>query len=131
MPPHCLRLPLPLIAALLIALVSVSEARADAFSEWLAALRKQAAAEGISQPTVQTALGNLQPIQDVLAKDKSQPEFTLTFAQYVAKVVTDDRVNRGRALMLQYGPILQKVSNEFGVQPRFIVALWAVESDYG
>jgi membrane-bound lytic murein transglycosylase B len=130
--PHAVRrLPFPLIAVLLTVLVLSPPVRADGFPDWLAALRKQAAADGISQPTLQAALGHLQPIQDVLNKDKAQPEFTLTFAQYLAKVVTDDRVSRGRALMLQYGPLLQKVSNEFGVQPRFIVALWGVESDYG
>ncbi len=106
-------------------------AQADAFGDWAAGMRKQAAAQGISQPTLQAAFGNLQPLPDVLVKDKTQPEFTLTFAQYIAKVVTDDRVKNGQALMAQYETTLKRVSAAFGVQPRFIVALWAVESDYG
>ena len=106
-------------------------AMADPFDDWLVGLRKEATTDGISQATLNAAFTNLRPIPEVLELDKKQPEFTLTFAQYLAKVVTDERVARGRALMAQYGPILNKVSAEFGVQPRFIVALWAVESDYG
>lgn len=106
-------------------------ARADGFSDWVVGLRKQAAGQGISKATLDAALTNLRPIPDVIAKEKTQPEFTLTFAQYLAKVVTDDRVTHGRALMTQHAAMLKKVSSAFGVQPRFIVALWAVESDYG
>ena len=115
----------------LFALAFSGPASADPFGDWLSGLRQQAAAEGISKPTLDAALSNLKPLPDVLDKDKNQPEFTLTFAQYVTKVVTDDRVTQGRALMTQYAATLDKVSAEFGVQPRFIVALWAVESDYG
>ncbi len=116
---------------MLFALAFAGSAAADPFGDWLLALRKQAAGEGVSKPTLDAALNNLQPIPDVLDKDKNQPEFTLTFAQYEAKVVSDERVTQGRALMTQYAAILDKVSAEFGVQKRFIVALWAVESDYG
>jgi membrane-bound lytic murein transglycosylase B len=120
-----------LVFALLFAPGFAGNAAADPFADWVTGLRQQAAAQGISKPTLDAALGNLQPIQDVLDKDKTQPEFTLTFDQYRAKVVTDQRVAQGRALMAQHAALLAKVSTEFGVQPRFIVALWAVESDYG
>jgi len=117
--------------ALSFAMGFASLAAADPFADWLSALRKQAAADGISQPTIDAALGNLKPIQEVLDLDRHQPEFILTFAQYRAKVVNEQRVARGRNLLKEYGPTLDRVAAEFGVQPRFIVALWAVESDYG
>jgi peptidoglycan lytic transglycosylase B len=132
MPLHATRRAFLNSAASLPFLIALADsARADAFADWAAGMRKQAAAEGVSQPTLQAAFANLQPLPDVLVKDKTQPEFTLTFAQYIAKVVTDDRVKNGQALMAQYGATLKKVSAAFGVQPRFIMALWAVESDYG
>jgi membrane-bound lytic murein transglycosylase B len=121
----------PIILILLIVLGFAGTAAADPFADWLVGLRKQAAADGVSRPTLDAALGKLRPVPEVLDLDKSQPEFTLTFAQYLAKVVTDERVARGRELMAEYGPTLNKVAANFGVQPRFIVALWAVESDYG
>ena len=104
---------------------------ADAFDDWLQGLRRDAAAQGISQATLTAALTGLRPMPDVLDKDRNQPEFTMTFAQYLPKVVSEKRVADGRKLMQQYAPLLKRVAAAYGVQPRFIVALWAVESDYG
>ena len=105
--------------------------RADGFDDWLLGVRREARAHGVSEATVDAALVNLRPIPDVIDRERHQPELTMTFAQYLAKVVTDDRVQRGRAFLADYRPILLKVQASFGVQPRFIVALWALESDYG
>ena len=106
-------------------------ARADAFDDWLVGLRREARAGGVSQATVEVAIAHLRPIPAVIDQEKHQPELTMAFAQYLARVVTDDRVQRGRELLAEYRPLLAKVQSAFGVQPRFIVALWAVESDYG
>jgi membrane-bound lytic murein transglycosylase B len=125
--PHLWRV----LIALALLIATVSGARADSFSAWLAGVRQQAAAGGISAHTLDQALGGLKPMQDVLEKERKQPEFTLTFEQYLAKVATDKRVAKGREMMAQHGALLEKVGAAFGVQPRFIVAFWGVESDFG
>jgi len=104
---------------------------AASFDSWLAGFRGEAASAGISPATIQLALSNLQPIQDVLDQENAQPEVKLTYAQYLTRTVTDQRVAQGRKLLEQYRPLLDKVSATYGVQPQFIVALWGVESDYG
>jgi membrane-bound lytic murein transglycosylase B len=101
------------------------------FDTWLAGFRSEAAAAGISPATIQAALSNVQPIQDVLDQENKQPEVKLTYAQYLTRTVTDQRVAQGRKLLAQYRPLLDKVSAAYGVQPQYIVALWGVESDYG
>jgi membrane-bound lytic murein transglycosylase B len=101
------------------------------FDSWLADMRRDAAAAGVSQPTLDAAFTNLQPIPNVLDLENSQPEVKLTFAQYLARTVTDQRVAQGQKLLDQYRPLLEKVSATYGVQPQYIVALWGVESDYG
>jgi membrane-bound lytic murein transglycosylase B len=131
------RIPLPgralMLAATLFlgALGAGTAARADAFDDWLRGLKRDAAAQGISEATLTAALTGLRPMPDVLDKDRNQPEFTMTFAQYLPKVVSEKRVADGRKLLQQYAPLLKRVAATYGVQPRFIVALWAVESDYG
>jgi membrane-bound lytic murein transglycosylase B len=106
----------------------ISEA---SFDSWLADTRREAASSGISQPTLEAAFSNLKPIQAVLDLENSQPEVKLTYAQYLTRTVTDQRVAQGRKLLDQYRPLLEKVSAAYGVQPQYIVALWGVESDYG
>ena len=49
----------------------------------------------------------------------------------MARLVSEERVNTGRALMAQNAALLQQVSDRYGVQPAFIVAFWGIESNYG
>jgi membrane-bound lytic murein transglycosylase B len=101
------------------------------FDAWLVGMRRDAAAAGISQPTLAAAFTNLQPIPKVLDLETNQPEVKITFAQYLARTVTDQRAAQGQKLLDQYRPLLAKVSAAYGVQAQYIVALWGVESDYG
>jgi membrane-bound lytic murein transglycosylase B len=108
-----------------------SAASADSFAQWLIQLRQQAAAQGITKSALDLALQHLEPMPEVLEQERHQPEFTMTFAQYLPKVVSEKRIGEGRKKMSQYATLLKRVGAVFGVQPRFIVALWAAESDYG
>ena len=121
------------LAALLsvLALGRPASAAEQPFSDWLAALRQEALGRGISAATVQSTLHDIQPIPRVIELDRKQPEFTLTFQDYLAKVVNDNRVQQGRRLLQENQDLLQSVGRRFAVQPRFVVALWGIETDYG
>jgi len=101
------------------------------FDTWLAALRAEARQRGISQRTINDALSGLTPITRVLELDRRQPETTLTFEQYLQRVVNDTRAETARQRIVENREILEGVSRRFNVQPRFIVALWAIETDFG
>src|SRR5208283_4143717 len=47
------------------------------------------------------------------------------------KVVTPQKTADGRAELSENWPLLERVHQRFNVQPRFIVALWCVESNFG
>jgi len=101
------------------------------FATWLRELRGEAMGKGISARTLSEALDGVQPIDRVLELDRRQPEFTMTFRDYLARVVNDARVEKGRRLLEENRALLEKVARNYGVQPRFIVALWGIESDFG
>src|SRR5262249_60223955 len=61
----------------------------------------------------------------------TQPVSPLPFKEYGGGVVPQRRFARGRELLVESRPLLPQVSRRYGVPPRFIVALWAIESDYG
>jgi len=121
------------LAALGAAIGCAAPARAvtESFDEWLKGLRAEAQAQGISTATLDAALDGVRPDPRVIELDRSQPEFTLTFQEYLDRVVPEARVQEGRERMGQYKELLSKVSAKYGVQPRFIIALWGVESDFG
>lgn len=101
------------------------------FDTWLADLKNEALKKGIGEATFDAALGDTRPIQRVIELDRNQPEFTLTFRQYLNRTVPQSRVDTGRRLLNENRALLEKVSAEYEVQPRFLVAFWGIESDFG
>jgi membrane-bound lytic murein transglycosylase B len=101
------------------------------FAEFLAGVRADATKAGISAATLDTALVGLKPIARVVELDRRQPEFTLTFEQYLARAVNADRVKAARARYQENRELLDAVAKRYGVQPRFIVALWGMETNFG
>lgn len=102
-----------------------------AFQLWLAALRVEALKEGISAATFDSAMAGVKPLPKVLERDRHQPEFRLTFNTYLDRSINDARVARAKSLLAQNRDLLNKVEQRYGVQPRFLVAFWALESNFG
>ena len=101
------------------------------FSQWLEGVRKEASAAGISGNFLDVALAGVQPIKRVIELDRRQPEFTLTFWKYLDNAINPARIRRGREMMAKHQKQLQMTARRYGVQPRFIVAFWGLESNYG
>jgi membrane-bound lytic murein transglycosylase B len=101
------------------------------FAEFLVGVRADALKAGISAATLDSALGGIKPIARVVELDRKQPEFALTFDQYLSRVVTADRVKAARARYQENKTLLDAVAKRYGVQPRFIVAFWGIETNFG
>ncbi|GIK96176.1 MAG: murein transglycosylase [Alphaproteobacteria bacterium] len=108
-----------------------ASANEQSFDLWREGLRKEALASGISPSIFDAAFAGVQPIARIVELDRSQPEFTLTFTQYLERVVPPSRIAKAREMLTRYRPLLEEVGRTYGVQPRFIVALWGIESDFG
>lgn len=107
-------------------------ARADpAFQSWLQGVRREAMAQGVDAGTLDRAFRGVEPIARVLELDSAQPEFKLTWQQYLDLVVSEERVARGRALVKSEAPLLNRTGDAYGIPSNLIVALWGVESHYG
>jgi membrane-bound lytic murein transglycosylase B len=121
------------LALLLLAVFAapITATAQEDFATWLDGVRAEAAQNGIPPYVTDVALDGIRPLARVVELDRKQPESTLTLAQYLASTVSDARVTRGRELLVQYRPLLQKISAQYGVAPRTVIALWAMESNYG
>ena len=89
---------------------------------WLVELR-QDARDGISEATLDAALTGVQLIPRVIELDRKQPEFTLTFAQYLERVVPASRQQRARARYDTHRELLTEIGDKYGVQPVHCCAL--------
>ena len=120
------------IISYMSSIIGIKQAHADgAFDQWLGELRVEAAESGISDKTISQALSNVQLREKVVKYDRNQPEFKMTYPIYLKKVVTAGRVKEGKKLWAEHKELLDEIGSHFGVQPRFIVALWGIESGYG
>ncbi|WP_420348219.1 lytic murein transglycosylase [Pelagibius sp.] len=138
-PTRCARF-LVLVICLLAAVgINVQRATANpsagnadqGFTQWLQELRQEALAMGLSAATVDAALKDVTPVARVIEQDRSQREFTLTFTRYLRSSVTETRVERAQRLMAEHRELLQRVEARYGVQPRFLVSFWGLESNFG
>ena len=71
------------------------------------------------------------PNAKVLERDRHQPEFTMTWAQYRALLITDKRIEAGRAAVRDNRDLLSAVQARFGVGPAVITGIWGLESSFG
>lgn len=101
------------------------------FEEWVRGVKAEAIEQGISGSLVDQAFQDVEPIPRVLELDRKQPESRMTFVEYRQMIVSAERIAQGREMMAQHRDLLHQVGQRYGVQPRFIVALWGIETFYG
>lgn len=107
-----------------------SQAKPD-FATWLQDIREEAIKRGIRPEVVAEALADVKPNRRVIKRDRSQSEFKLTLSKYLKRVVTRHNVSVGRKKAAKHKALLNRVSAKYGVQPRFILAIWGIETRYG
>ena len=103
----------------------------EAFPMCLARLQTRARAEGLSEATINSTIANLQFVPRVIELDQQQPEFSQTFDNYFSKRATEWRVNEGRRLLQKHRELLDKLAQEYGVPPQYILSFWGLETNYG
>jgi membrane-bound lytic murein transglycosylase B len=119
------------ITVVFLLIPSLSLPTDNDFEDWLVRLRAQARSKGISDETLDFALTGLKPIQKVIDLDRKQPEFTLDFQDYLGTLVTKKRIRQGREMLDRHKDMLEKVEQRYGVHPRFLIAIWGLETNYG
>lgn len=119
-----------LSASLSTSVLAEQKTQAD-FDVYVAALKKEALEKGYDEALVDQALATAKFKKKVISADKNQPEVKETLETYLPKRVPQWKVDRARKLYKENQEVLEKVAKEYGVQARFIVALWGLESNFG
>lgn len=101
------------------------------FEAFLNEIRAEALQKGIKASVVTTALTGVEPVMRIIERDRNQAEFKLSFATYRDRVITTANVQRGQKLRDDHQALLRQVAQRYGVQPRFVLAIWGIETRYG
>ncbi len=116
---------------LLVFLISPEAKASQNWDSWLNGVKAEARQKGVSENIINQALSGIKPIPRVIELDRKQPEGTMTFAQYRKRVISDARIRKGRILLKEHAAALKRASDQYGVPPQYIVALWGIETSYG
>lgn len=108
-----------------------AQAQSTNFDAWIEGFKAKALAQGISKQTLDAAFTGLEVDEAVVKLDRKQPEGKITLEKYLNNTITDRRVRIGREMLHEHANVLAQVSKRYGVQPKYIVALWGIESDFG
>ncbi|GAB4337823.1 MAG: lytic murein transglycosylase [Desulfobulbaceae bacterium] len=122
-----------LLLPLVLLLVFGQSARGDdgKFSQCIALLQERAREEGLSSRVIEKVLPGLQHQPRVIELDRSQPEFTRTFAEYLNRRLTEERVEIGRRLLDHHADFLGGLTRKYGVPGHYLVAFWGLETNFG
>ena len=101
-----------------VGLRSTAHAQQRPFDAWLQDFRS-------------AALAGLTPLEQVIERDRAQPEFTLDFRGYLTRVVSRSRIEEGQRVLAEHGELLEKVGRRYGMPPELLAAVWGIESNYG
>jgi lytic murein transglycosylase len=124
-------------AAAVSAVVMISGASAMAapcgtgsFQTWLDDFKTEAATKGISQAAITSGLNGVTLDQGVVSRDRSQKVFSQSFEEFSGRMVPP-RLTRGANLLKQYGSMLGRIEQTYGVPGEVLVAIWGLETDFG
>ncbi len=101
------------------------------FSEWLTVLRAEAAERGIRPEILDQAFDGVEPVDQVLERDRSQAEFTMNLETYLKHRLTPSTIRTAQQMYTAHRSLLLKVGEKYGVSPRVVIAVWGLESNFG
>jgi lytic murein transglycosylase len=128
--PHLKAFALSAVLALPAASALAATCGTGNFQAWLDEFKSEAAAKGISQAAIASGLNGVTLDQSVLSRDRSQKVFSQSFEEFSGRMVPP-RMTRGANMMKQYGSVLGRIEQTYGVPGEVIVAIWGLETDFG
>ena len=101
------------------------------FDRFLADLKQQAVAAGVSQGALAEASPYLVYDQGIVNRDRGQRVFGQVFTAFAGRMAAPYRMQQGQARIKTYAAAFARAEKEYGVPPAVIAAFWGLESDFG
>jgi len=106
-------------------------AAAAAFPSCVAGMAADAARRGVGRAVYDRITAGLTPDLKIMDFMDAQPEFTRSFWDYLDTLVSDARIERGRAMMAQHRAVFDAAERATGVDRHAVAAIWGIETNFG
>lgn len=101
------------------------------FPGYVEQLKATARQQGFDPATIDKAFTGVHFVDRAIKSDRNQLEHKVTLNDYLSRVLTLGKIEEGRDKLAEYRAQLDGVAADSGVSPPYIVALWAMESQFG
>jgi membrane-bound lytic murein transglycosylase B len=101
------------------------------FNAWLAGVKVEALASGLSQSAVNAALAAVKFDPAIVQKDRAQSVFTQDFLTFAGRMVASYRLKDGAANLAKYASTFARIEKIYGVPAPVLAAFWGLETDFG
>ncbi|TDK46765.1 lytic murein transglycosylase [Antarcticimicrobium luteum] len=125
-----MRLFAPLIA-LCLAVPTAHAQCGGPFPGFVEGLKSEAVAKGTDAATVNAFFRSVRQDPKVLKADRAQGVFQMPFIEFSRRLISNNRIDRGRAMTRKYDTVFDRIEREYGVSRGVLLAFWAFETDYG
>ena len=100
------------------------------FQNCLGELEQSSAAQLLA-PEIRAQIRQLKFTPKVLKLDRAQPEFTLSFADYLKPRLSEWRINKAHQLYRKHHKLLLQLEQQYGVPGEYLIAFWGLETNFG
>lgn len=111
--------------------IQAKELTQTGFKQYVVGLKAEALANGFTQALIDNSFAKVKFHKRAVSADRKQPEKVETLDTYLPKRVPQWKVKKARALYKEHQALLTDIGNKYSVQPRFIMALWGLETNFG
>ena len=110
---------------------ALAQSCGGSFRNFVDGLKNEAVERGHEPATVDRFFANARKDAAVLKADRAQGVFQLPFVDFSRRLISQNRINKGRAMGQKYASIFAKIEKDYGVSRGVLLAFWAFETDYG
>ena len=122
---------LPTVLAAITAASPLFAQCGGSFSSFVNGLEEEAISRGHDPATVNAFFDSARQDDKVLRADRAQGVFQKPFIEFSRRLISQDRINRGKSNAQKYDVVFDKIERDYGVSRGVLLAFWAFETDYG
>ncbi|OWU71695.1 lytic murein transglycosylase [Marinibacterium profundimaris] len=101
------------------------------FNSFVAGLKSEAVSRGHAPETVDRFFATARQDPAVLRADRAQGVFQRPFLDFSRRLISQNRIQRGRQNAERYAGVFDRIEAQYGVSRGVLLAFWAFETDYG
>ncbi|MWD28212.1 lytic murein transglycosylase [Aquicoccus sp. SCR17] len=110
---------------------ALAQSCGGSFADFTARMKEEAMARGHERGEVESFFAGVRQDPKVIQADRRQGVFQMPFIDFSRRLISQNRLQKGRQMADRYDDTFDRVEQRYGVSRGVLLAFWAFETDYG